>query len=460
MGVLGFRILLCSFAAFFGALTGSPAWALQGSGGSVGGVLPWADEKEFEECDQVCLYKRANENLSLQVGYVIHKTDKIKALLDAGKDAEALSLMGPFCAQKEDPTKCFNRWKILNTTQLHRMRGSMMRNSNQTVMLKSDLTAAGVATKAGAPSLSKMIDQEKAIDTEKRPNVTYVPTFEELQRALAQESLRLEQYSAVDYRNQLQSLMQEPDPNDFPKFKSIPKNPEKRDPGENYLVAVYKPDGTLDIDTKAYDAAVALYKSAKVKDFIKDESKNLQDPNGTKARADAVKSATKAFLKRPKASPSAQPAPGSDEEVFAEARQPLVDMANDLIEKKKIEVENPGFAIKSQVNFGDKNKAPDPVVGGDRKQPQTVAPKSKAGPSTFNTIAGSSVDQSTVLTNTNAAAGAKPTEVKVPKKQSQKNRKPGEETFNQISTGYSPKGGRLQEGEGTAEDIDQYMAPQ
>lgn len=182
----------------------------------------WADENRYRDCGQACLYKKGNENLTMQMLYTLELVDQLKNA-DADERLEALRgfCTGPELAQTEGGDACFARYKARAKLILLGVRRAIVENKGMVGKLKSGNARAILPTllqlesRLGGPDpYSKFAQAPSAM------------TLDELTGYYSDELGRINQLASLEYEAWSKSIPTEPSPDDFILFKEIKRNPQ------------------------------------------------------------------------------------------------------------------------------------------------------------------------------------------------------------------------------------------
>jgi len=213
-----------------------------------GVTLPWA-QTDYVECDQACLYNKANENISLQSRYV---TEKLKGLISHPEQQEAV--LKNYCTPNEAASDCVDRYLAYEIPRLRSMERALVQNAASNEGLKSDIehvvdarmNGNGASVVEGAAPAFAVY--EDASRPPKKAQVTYVPTWQDLK----DEYQILRATTQGDsFQNWVASIKPSPpDLSDFLRYKYGPKGD---------LIAIMGPDGLPAKNMAAFSIAQAQY---------------------------------------------------------------------------------------------------------------------------------------------------------------------------------------------------------
>jgi hypothetical protein len=296
---------------------------------------PLRDDR-YEKCGQDCLYKKGNENISFEAAYIMEKLDRLEALSKAGEHSQVNANLVGFCLSSEtDGSGCFDRYKRAQVLKLHRMRAAIIQNQEKAANLNSRLNRKRMTQDGAAPPVfTQVFEKGGAKQVEgKLAQVPFVPKVKDL-REIYGNNENLHRLVGDDYQKWVSEITPKPSPDEFVKFKTIPKDPN--DPSStNVTIVETNPDGSPVIDKKAYARALAIWNDRE-KDF---EKKYMETFRISKPTKDAHQ---------------LQLAPES-EEAYQEARNMMISAANRTETKSKgaagktAKAGNPGAAATSQM---------------------------------------------------------------------------------------------------------------
>ena len=190
-------------------------------------------------CNPACALQKANDNLTLQIRYLITKIDTLKASLAAQDDTAVLDNLGDFCftSTNEGAAECLARYQRFQVIALERMKNAVSQNQNSLATLKY--------------KAESVESNQRSLDT-----LPVVPTLAEMQANFQKTSKKREK--AEDFSKWARDMSRPPSMDDFVQFKEIPRDPDNKAAGMLTVVRT-DPQGLAD-QKKAYDAAVATYK--------------------------------------------------------------------------------------------------------------------------------------------------------------------------------------------------------
>lgn len=202
-----------------------------------------------EDCNQYCLYQKANETIGIQAIYLLQKLGNLKAGVAHMDEDEFRKQVPGFCLKGEAKDDCWKRYRDLQVVHLYKMRSAMIQNGEAAAQLSSNLEN-GKTRKNGATFYRPSSEGRKA-----KGDPSYVVTFEDLQK----ESTRLQFLSGNDFQRWASRLPREPSKDDFIRMKEIPRDPGNPEAG-TFLIVDRDSDGKFRYDEKRYEAAVKGYR--------------------------------------------------------------------------------------------------------------------------------------------------------------------------------------------------------
>lgn len=346
-----------SALAFLGltlGITAQAAGTAPGISTNAGGGFSWNDGKHAE-CDQECLYKKANEYLSLQSEYIYKKLEKLKEFSGFGNSKanpdEMLRLLGAFCTDEERSNKlathCYERYRDLQLLSLNKARAALVRNSNAASSLTSGYDPI---TGTQLPTGDKAIARVRDSNAESlRPIVADLPTFSDLQKL---EDDRMLQLTLQGSASNAYSVWQEwlgsiensyaPSEADFIQFEAV----DKKDAKKGYKIKTGS-DGKPEVDREAFKKAQAKY-SKIAEDIKKDVGLLRYNPTAT-----VIKdvNSSRAAIK------NATPLPERElkKEIYGSARKGLLDSAEKQIKEA-------GLPTVPVIQFPGSHPPPSPTL--------------------------------------------------------------------------------------------------
>jgi hypothetical protein len=331
---------------------------------------------DHQECGQDCLYSKANENLSLQVSYVRTTMVKLNAV-QGSNNVEIANILGNFCTPDEIQSTsgtpaagsstlddCKNRFLRRGLFVLSKQASAIEKNDIAGSLLSSRAPGAqGLTNNTGATGFERY--REPGADPLK-PQVPYVPTYEDLQKEYVQKHQDARYYASEEYNNYIKSAaaVPSPSPDDFIQVKAIQKTPGVPNSGFYYQPVLV--NGKPQYDAAAYAKALDTYKL--YKDALKKDQgeidQSIQIEKKVPSRAlEATKDPTVQLGHAVK-----------QRDVFVDSRMPVVKAGNDAVLKSGL-IQASGTSptnaagFRNPANQGGKqstalSQAPQPKVPG------------------------------------------------------------------------------------------------
>jgi hypothetical protein len=244
-------------------------------------VPDWADKNTYTDCGQDCLYKKGNENLSIQALYMVNKITNIQEILDNRlnfSETDYNSIMGemaPYCPDiqvkfdqdtaNDDATKCFQRYMQVQVPLLRKLKSAIVRNEDSSTRLQANQPSMG----GGAGLKQASVFATATNNKPKKPQTPEFQTEDELLSTPAGQK-KLQMLASESYARWAVDQMRavEPQKEDFVRTVTVPGESADSAPAVRIL---RNPDGTPQLDEKAYEKAHAEY-VAQMSGTPKDES--------------------------------------------------------------------------------------------------------------------------------------------------------------------------------------------
>ncbi len=286
-------------------------------------------------------HRRANEVRSLMGAFIKEKIDRLR---DNENDPDVMKeILGGFCMKDEKTAACKNRYIMINTSILYKIKRGMEESENHIAILNCTKRGADGACQ-GTTGSSVAIDRLSQGDTAStKLLLPYLPTYQDLQDFAKKYGRKL---TAQDYQNWVKSLDADdkskeataaagvkPIKEDFIKTKRVPK-----EPGSSEMVTVIEtgPDGKPKYDEKAFKTALEAYN---------EDEKAIHNAFKAMKKADSneqIQKVQKDF-QNPIKDPSNEGKKDTDYGIYAQVRGQLVDLANqELARTAKHQEENKG----------------------------------------------------------------------------------------------------------------------
>lgn len=196
-----------------------------------------------EVCEFGCLYDKANENIGLQIKYILAKLVALRDSTPMGRKA-ALS---EFCSEGEDSEGCFNRYIRLQVYVLRKMHAAMVKNYESSTLVSNQM-------KNHEPIYPHVLGVKSEDESKKSKQMPYVVTYEDLKKDFAD----LASLGSNQYQSWAEQLPAEPSPDDFVEFEEKLKDPSDPSAG-HFMVVLHDDDGKIKYNKKAYEAALKRY---------------------------------------------------------------------------------------------------------------------------------------------------------------------------------------------------------
>jgi hypothetical protein len=354
------------------------------------------NDNEFEHCDNECMYHQANENISLQLEFILKKLQLLEELqkkiddknsdMDEKNEAKAsmLDLLGSFCRFKNKETvdpetnksvkaesgpECFQRWKKVNEFWILKARTALGKNNSSA----AQFNGGGVVCQGDdckmAPSNATAVQRGSISNTQ--PNSpegpggsTSVPQkFGQGAYFMKAQELAKQKGSSLlgnvkDSRGweDFITTQMEPQHDDFIKFKTIQRDPNNPSMG-TLEVPVLGPDGKPAYDDQAYEKAHKAWAQVFKAEKVLSETTKDGFPVAGSLQTQRFK---EEFKKDPKATDKSL-----QRQIYDQVRDEYVDWINNEQKKKATQSQNqqqktvtpqPNAApTPGEVYYGDKN---------------------------------------------------------------------------------------------------------
>lgn len=221
-------------------------------------------------CGLACQYHKANDNITIQVLYLINKVKQIEIEED---EAKIRTATGAICKNVGDVVDCKNRYKAFQAFALLQLRQSLGRNEDTLAKLTHGRQADGTVN----GSFIGFATNEKT-----EPYTPDVPTLAELQKQFEAGKSNKKQISQKDLKKWSEELILSNPKAGLIEFrkKSVEGNPHSADKKSGYQLTMEQKDKagkSIPIskrEEKIYDRA--LKEVEKVRDQLTDRN---ADPN-------------------------------------------------------------------------------------------------------------------------------------------------------------------------------------
>ena len=220
-------------------------------------------DPEYKLCGQECSYGKANENLTLQILYSQKKLEFLNrtesdSTAQADLDKRKREVLRGFCGESEPIDDCVDRYRKVSDLWLAKARISLATNEkSQSNLQCTQYDANGKCLVLGKPTTVALmrVPGEKS-EEEKRAQTPYLSTSAEL----GQFKTPLDHSKMMDNATWTKDYLEKmkPHPEDFPFFKTIPRDPDNPSLGY-FVVPASGPDGKPLLDKRAYEAALAVW---------------------------------------------------------------------------------------------------------------------------------------------------------------------------------------------------------
>ncbi|OFZ79475.1 MAG: hypothetical protein A2583_03490 [Bdellovibrionales bacterium RIFOXYD1_FULL_53_11] len=289
------------FVALISGMTGS-------AGAQVSANFPGIDDAH-RECDMACLYKKANEHISLDSLYLMKRVMFLEASCKNGCDKDVKDRLGNFCIGTESADTCFKRYKYFVIMQLQKRKAALESNeaSAASLLSKSSYTARQMDKNRGAEKSGIL------------PQVTFIPKSKELDAVYRRQFANHKRSHKTDYEGMVDGLR--PTKDDFVKFKTVKKEAGLGGSEKTMLVLDKSCGREFCYDEKKYNLALADYTLRRAE--IARDLKNAYSQGSTK---DGYRTDSSLIEGRERQT-------ADSIEDYSYARDPAVEAANELINK-------------------------------------------------------------------------------------------------------------------------------
>lgn len=202
---------------------------------------PWRDGN-YRECGQACLYKKANENLTMQMLYTLNLIEDLegKNTINPPTASDKADALKGFCYPGEGGEDCFTRYKARAKLLLLGLRRSIVENKAMVGKLKvrkGERFGSSELVRGVLPTMMQLQNQLGGLDeVSKFAQAPSTLTLEQLTAYYNQEFNNINFLVSQEYEQWSKEVPFEPAPTDFIKFKEVKRDP--RDPESETIVVV------------------------------------------------------------------------------------------------------------------------------------------------------------------------------------------------------------------------------
>jgi hypothetical protein len=212
-------------------------------------TFAWQDTTKYEECDQTCLYRRANENLSLQALTILTRSSRMQDVVNGDPTNQEVhdELANEHYCESGDNTKlCLSKYLAIQIPVLQAIRGSILNNED-------------VQSRLRAPGKVLVGAMQAANAPKKLPQLPFAPTTTDLRATRAEDAKNLDYLGTDDYQHWFEKMKAyKPTCDDFPLTKVVKADPS--DPnGKDFIQVVRDANGKVKCDQSQLKTAQKEY---------------------------------------------------------------------------------------------------------------------------------------------------------------------------------------------------------
>ncbi len=292
-------------------------------------------------------HSRANEVRSLMAEFLISKMERLNDLSLKGEEAGMKTLLGAFCIEGEDIDRCKERFILLYTPVVFKLRHGIQEGLDNITQLRcTERNAEGTCLGQSGPGLSVVSSPLPA-----KQFLPYLPTYQDLKEY--SKIHRKNKLDAHAYQEWIKSLENEdkinwiknnigvePIQDDFVMTREVLKSDES---GRKETIIDKDPQGKIKYDLKAFQAAHQQWEADK--DAISEAIGVMKKRQLSTSEIQAMNSC---FVQ----SDPSQQKKDTDYSIYAKVRGPLVDGANQQVAEhgSKPRVQSSATPVKKNSN--------------------------------------------------------------------------------------------------------------